>query len=124
MAISEGSIKAKNVIRPRIVDSSHVNGCSRYESLQKNVYDDPLISKKIMDYFVPVKIDLTTPLAADEDAFGIKFSFEKDCLLLFLDHNGELISDSQMKKLSFDEKIDPKRFDSYLDMIKGKYELQ
>jgi thioredoxin-related protein len=124
LSLKDGLVKAKIEKRPLIVDFFYGKGCPRCESLQKNVYNDPLISKKIMNYFVPVKIDLTRPLTAEEDAFGKKFDYKNDCLLLFLDHNGELISDTKGKRLCFVDKVDPEWFDSYLDMIIKKYELK
>ena len=124
LPLKDGLIKAKNEKRPLIVDFYYGKGCPRCESLQKNVYNDPLISKKIMDYFVPVKIDLTKPRTAQEDALGNKFDYKNDCLLLFLDHNGELISDTKGKRLCFIDKVDPEWIDSYLDMIMKKYELK
>jgi thioredoxin-related protein len=123
LSLKDGLIKAKIEKRPLIVDFFYGKGCPRCESLQKNVYNDPLISKKIMNYFVPVKIDLTRPLTAEEDALGKKFDYKNECLLLFLDHNGELISDTKGKKLCFVDNVDPEWFNSYLDMIMKKYEL-
>jgi thioredoxin-related protein len=124
LSLKDGLIKAKIEKRPLIVDFFYGKGCPRCESLQKNVYNDPMISKKIMNYFVPVKIDLTKPLTAQEDALGKKFEYKNDCLLLFLDHNGELISDTKGKRLCFVDKVDPEWFDSYLDMIMKKYEVK
>ena len=124
LSLKDGLVKAKIEKRPLIVDFFYGKGCPRCESLQKNVYDDPLISKKIMTYFVPVKVDLTRPLTAQEDAFGKKFDYKNECLLLFLDHNGELINDTKGKRLCFADKVDSEWFDSYLDMIMKKYELK
>jgi thioredoxin-related protein len=124
LSLKDGLVKAKIEKRPLIVDFFYGKGCPRCESLQKNVYNDPLISKKIMNYFVPVKVDLTRPLTAQEDDLGKKFDYKKDCLLLFLDHNGELISDTKGKRLCFVDKVDPEWFNSYLDMIMKKYELK
>jgi hypothetical protein len=74
-----------------------------------------------MDDFIPIKIDLTKPLLAEEEAFGNKFEFKHDCLLLFLDHNGEVISDPGGKRLCFIDSLDPEWFVGYLDMIKNSY---
>jgi thioredoxin-related protein len=124
MSLKDGLVKAKIEKRPLIVDFFYGKGCSRCESLQKNVYHDPSISKKIVNSFVPVRIDLNKPLTAQEDALGKKFEYKNDCLLLFLDPNGELIHDANGKKLSFVDTLDPKSFDAYLDMIMKQYELR
>jgi thioredoxin-related protein len=124
LTLNDGLTKAKIEKRPLIVDFFYGKGCSRCESLQKNVYNDPSIAKKIVNSFVPVRIDLNKPLTAQEDALGKKFEYKNDCLLLFLDPNGELIHDANGKKLSFVDTLDPKWFDSYLDMIIKKYEMK
>ena len=122
LSLKEGFAKAKIEKKPSIVDFFFGKGCPRCEKLQKYVYDDPIISKKIMDDFVPIRIDLTKPLTKEEDALGKKFDYKMDCLLLFLDHNGEVISDSKGKRLCFVDNVDPEWFVSYLDMIKKQYE--
>ena len=61
LTLKDGLVKAKIEKRPLIVDFFYGKGCPRCESLQKNVYNDPMISKKIMNNFVPVKIDLAEP---------------------------------------------------------------
>ena len=121
-SMQEGFAKAKIEKKPLIVDFFYGKGCPRCEKLQKYVYSDPIISKKIMDDFVPIRIDLTKPLTEEEDALGKKFDYKMDCLLLFLDHNGEVISDSKGKRLCFVDNVEPEWFVSYLDMIKKKYE--
>ena len=121
-SLKDGMEKTKNEKKPMIVDFFYGKGCPRCEKLQKNVYDDPIISKKINDDFVPIRIDLTKPLSAEEDALGKKYEYKMDCLLLFLDQNGELISDPKGKRLCFIDNVDPEVFVSYLDMIKKKYD--
>jgi thioredoxin-related protein len=121
-SLQEGFAKAKSEKKPCIVDFFYGKGCPRCEKLQKFVYDDPVIAKKIMDDFVPIRIDLTKPLSAEEEALGKKFDYKMDCLLLFLDHNGEVLTDTQGKRLCFIDSVDPEWFVSYLDTIKKKYE--
>ena len=121
LSLKEGFAKAKLEKKPCIVDFFYGKGCPRCEKLQKYVYDDPIIAKKIMDDFVPIRIDLTKPLTEEEDALGKKFDYKMDCLLLFLDHNGEVISDPKGKRLCFIDNVDPEWFVSYLDMIKSSY---
>ena len=121
-SLKDGFAKAKLEKKPSIVDFFYGKGCPRCEKLQKYVYDDPIISKKIMDDFVPIRIDLTKPLTKEEDALGKKFDYKMDCLLLFLDYTGEVISDSKGKRLCFVDNVEPEWFVSYLDMIKKNYE--
>ena len=120
-SLKDGMEKAKQEKKPSIVDFWYGEECPRCARLQKEVYSDPLISKKIMDDFVPIKVDLTKDLTEEEEALGNKFDFKHDCLLLFLDHNAEVISDTQGKRLCFMDSVDPEWFVAYLDMIKRSY---
>ena len=121
-SLKDGFAKAKLEKKPSIVDFFYGKGCPRCEKLQKYVYDDTTIAKKINDDFVPIRIDLTKPLTSEEDALGKKFDYKMDCLLLFLDYNGDVISDSKGKRLCFVDNVEPEWFVSYLDMIKKNYE--
>jgi thioredoxin-related protein len=118
--LKEGMEKAKAEKKPMIVDFYYGKGCPSCEFLQREIYDNPPIAKRIMDEFVPIKVDLTKPLSAEEEKLGDKYEFKKDCLLLFLDHNGELIKDQSGKKLRFPDKIYPEEFVQYMDMIKAR----
>ena len=119
--LKTGLEKAKSEKKPVIVDFFYGKGCPRCEFLQKEVYDNPAIAKKIMDDFVPIKVDLTKPLTSDEEKLGEKYDYKKDCLLIFLDPENNLIKDQSGKKLCFIDKVDADEFIRYLDMIKAKY---
>jgi len=117
-SLKEGTAKARAEKKPVIVDFFYGKGCPRCEFLQKEVYGNPAIAKKIMDDFVPIMVDLTKPLSADEEKLGEKYEYKKDCLLIFLDTENNLIKDSKGRKLCFVDKVDPEEFIGYLDMIK------
>ena len=121
MSLKDGMAKAKTEKKPVLLDFFYGKGCPRCEFLQKQVYEDPAISKKIMDDFIPIRVDLTKPLSDDEEKLGEKYEFKHDCLLLFLDENGEILKDTLGKRLCFVDKVDPEWFISYLDMAKAKY---
>lgn len=116
--LKEGMEKAKAEKKPMIVDFFFGKGCPRCEALQKGVYDNPAISQKIMDDFVPIKVDLTKKLSPEEEKLGNQYDFKNDCLLLFLDAQGTIIKDPSGKKLCFTENVEPEWFIKYLDMIK------
>ena len=118
-SIKEGTAKAKVEKKPMIVDFFFGKGCPRCEKLQKNVYDNAEISKKIMDDFVPVRVDLSKKLTPEEKAFGDKFEFKEDCLLLFLDYNGNVIAGPGGLRLCFVDNVEPAFFIEYLEFIKG-----
>lgn len=120
ITLKEGTEKARLEKKPMIVDFFFGKGCPRCELLEKNVYSDPAIAGKIMADFVPVRVDLTKPLTKEEEALGDKFDYKKDCLLVFLDPEGEVFTDKAGKRLCFIDKVDPEWFVEYLDTIREK----
>ncbi|MDI6801446.1 MAG: thioredoxin family protein [Thermodesulfovibrionales bacterium] len=122
--LKKGMEKAKADKKPIIVDFFFGKGCPRCEILQKTVYDNPSIGKRIMDEFIPVRVDLTKKLTSEEERLGTQYDFKNDCLLLFLDHNGNVIKDPAGRKLCFVDAIEPEWFMKYLDLIKESYKKQ
>jgi thiol-disulfide isomerase/thioredoxin len=120
-SLKEGTEKAINEKKPTIVDFWFGVECPRCVRLQEDVYNNPIIAKKIMADFIPIRIDLSKPLSPEEEPLGEKFDYKSECLLIFLDHEGEVLSDSQGKRLCFIDTVDPDWFVSYLDMVKNSY---
>lgn len=121
LSLKEGMEKAKKEKKPSIVDFWYGVECPRCARLQRDVYSDPMITKKIMADFIPIRIDISKPLTEEEEALGNKFDYKHECLLLFLDHEGEVLSDTQGGRLCFADSVAPEWFVSYLDMIKQSY---
>ena len=121
VSLKDGMEKAKALKKPMIVDFYFGKGCARCEALQKGVYDNPSIARKIMADFIPIKIDLTKKLSDEERKLGNQYDFKNDCLLLFLDNNGTIIRDPGGKSLCFVSTVEPQWFVKYLDMIKARY---
>jgi thioredoxin-related protein len=120
-SLRDGEERARAEKKPMIVDFYFGKGCPRCEALQKNVYDDPSIAEKIQRDFVPIRIDLTKKLTKEEKKLGERYDYKNDCLLLFLDHNGNILNDPQGKSLCFVDAVDPEWFTEYLDMIKAAF---
>ncbi|MGC2064112.1 MAG: thioredoxin family protein [Thermodesulfovibrionales bacterium] len=119
--LHDGIIRAKAEKKAMIVDFFYNMDCPRCAKLQKEVYENPAIAKKIMDEFIPIRVDLTKKLTKDEEQLGEKYDYKKDCLLIFLDYDNNLIKDQTGKKLCFIDKVDPDEFIQYLDHIKKTY---
>ncbi len=117
--LAEGQLKSKAEGKPVIVDFFFGKGCPRCEFLEKEVYRNPSIAKKIMEDFIPIRIDLTKKLSKEEKELGEKYEFKNDCLLIFLDRSGNLVKDATGKKLCFIDKVDPDEFIKYLDTVKS-----
>ncbi len=119
--LDEGTQKAKVEKKPMIIDFFYGKGCPRCEFLQREVYDNPSIAGKIMADFIPIRVDLTGKLTEGEESLGKQYDFKNDCLLLFLDHEGNIIKQPDGSRLCFIDKVDPEWFIQYLDMVKAWY---
>jgi thioredoxin-related protein len=117
--LRDGMSKAGVEKKPVVLDFFYGKGCPRCEFLEKEVYNNPMIAKKIMEDFVPIRIDLNKKLSAEEQSLGEKYNFKNDCLLIFLDAKGDLVKEAG-KKLCFIDKVDPQEFIKYLDMAKAQ----
>ncbi len=117
--LTEGQAKSKTEGKPVILDFFYGKGCPRCEFLEKEVYSNPKIAKKIMDDFIPIRIDLSKKLSPEEQSLGEKYAFKNDCLLVFLDLKGEIMKGTGGKKLCFVDKVEPDEFIKYLDTVKS-----
>ncbi len=121
MTLDEGRSRAATEHKPMIVDFFYGKGCSRCENLEKKVYQNSDIAKRISDDFIPVRVDLTKKLSEEETALGNQYNFKNDCLLIFLDDKGNIIKGPGEKNLCFAREIEPEQFNQYLDMIEEGY---
>jgi len=120
LSLKEGMEKARIEKKPILVDFGVAMGCPRCKFLQKNVYSKDEIVRKINSDFVPIFIDLSKKLTPEEKALGEKYTFKEDCLLLFLDYNGNVIKDPDAGLMLFADRIEPDVFIKYLDSVKNR----
>ncbi|HAK89617.1 MAG: hypothetical protein A2077_06135 [Nitrospirae bacterium GWC2_46_6] len=129
LTLKEGTEKAQIEKKPMIVDFFYGKGCPRCELLQKIAYDNPSIAEKLIKDFIPVRVDLTKALSKEEEMLGNQYDFKNECLLLFLDHNGNIIKDPGGKKFCFIDAKEPhwlsqleaEWFIKYLDSVLSNY---
>ncbi|RJQ40681.1 MAG: thioredoxin family protein [Nitrospiraceae bacterium] len=119
-SLKEGKERAMAEKKPMLVDFAVAKGCPRCDFLQKNVYSKDEIVKKINSDFVPIFIDLSKKLSPEEKVLGEKYDFKNDCLLLFLDYNGNVIKEPEAGQMCFADKIEPEVFIKYLDGVKNR----
>ena len=120
LSLSDGMAKAKAEKRPVIVDFFYSKDCPRCAKLEQDIYKNQKIAEKINREFVPIFIDLTKPLSREEEELGSKFDYKKDCLMLFLDYDMNILKDPSGKKMCFVDHVDADVFNGYLDMIKAQ----
>ena len=63
--LKDGMAKATSEKKPVVLDFFYGKGCPRCEFLEKEVYSNPTIAKKIMEDFVPIRIDLKKKLSPE-----------------------------------------------------------
>lgn len=119
--LSEGLVAAKAQNKPLVVDFYTPEECARCRAMEKYVYSVPEIIRKLNTEFIPVRVDLSKPLTAQERALGEKYDYKNDCLLLFLDPQGEVI-ELEGQKLCFVDYVPPEWFLRYLQ--EGKRHLK
>ena len=120
-SLEEGLSLSETLKKPLLVDFGVEEGCHRCAFMQKNIYGDDEILEKINTDFLPVFIDLSKPLSSREVALGEKYDFKHDCLLLFLNHKGEVIHNPEGMEMCFAGKIEPEVFIDYLEYIIKMY---
>ncbi len=119
-SLEEGKVLAKRLNRPCVVDFHFSRGCPRCEKLEKYVYSNREIIHKLNTEFIPIRIELSGELTPEEKALGERFKYNNECLLLFMDPEGNVIKDPSGKNLCFVDYIEPEWFIRYLDMAKQR----
>jgi len=115
--LAEGRAIALREKKPMLVDFAVPENCSRCTFLQNNVYNRDEIVAKINGDFIPIWCDLSGDLTPEEMKLGEAFDYKDDCLLLFLDHRGEIIKDPEGVNMCFPDKVEPQVFIDYLDYV-------
>lgn len=112
--LAEGKSLASAQGKPLLVDYYVPSGCSRCETMDRQVWSNPEISAQVNEGFVPVRVNLTQPLTDDERELGARYDFHFDCLLLFLDSEGKVLEKTGGGRMCFADFVDPKWF---LDLL-------
>lgn len=110
--------------KPMLVDFYVPEGCDRCERMDRDLWGNPEIARRVNEGFVPVRIDLTRNLTREEIALGRKYDYKYDCLLLFLDHTGEAIEDAGGGRMCFAEFVSTDWFLGHLERALAAASLQ
>jgi hypothetical protein len=117
-SLKEGREQAIKERKPMFIDFFYGKGCPRCEQMEKELYENPEIAKRIMTDFIPIRIDLTGRLTEEEEALGNLYDFKHDCLLLILDPEGKPITTKGGIRLCFVDALRIGDFLRYLEEIK------
>ena len=114
-SLAEGKELAWVQEKPMLVDFYVPEGCDRCESMVQEVYGNEEIAGLINERFVPVRINLAGNMSREEAELGRKYDYQYECLLLFLDHAGEVIEKAGGGRMCFAEFVKPEWFKEYLN---------
>jgi thioredoxin-related protein len=112
--LEEGKNEAKGKGMPVLIDFFFGAKCMRCDYFEKTLYSDPEVADAINKEFIPVRVYLNLPLTEDETALLKKLSPQKECVLAFLDQNGEVISDENGQPISSMEVLNKEQYLSYM----------
>ena len=118
--LAEGKVEAREKGMPILIDFYFGEGCHRCMVLDREVYNNQQIAELINRDFVPVRIDLSKTLTADEKALEDNFATGGECLLGFLDKNGKLVKTQKGKNLCTMNMISREEFITYLEHAKKR----
>lgn len=85
---------------PVLVDFFYGSECMRCLAVQKDVYDDSEIINLIAKDFIPVRVWLSMEMSQQEEALSQKLNNNGECILAFLDAQGNVIKNVQGKDIS------------------------
>lgn len=119
-SLSEGRKKAQIEKKPIVVDFYTDHSCPRCAEMERHVYGNPEIARKLNSEFIPVRIDLGRELEFEEKMLGERYGYREDCLLLFLDRNEKVVKDSAGKEMCFASFIAPDKFLDYMEAARKK----
>ena len=115
-SLKEGIAAAGRTGKPCLVDFFYGPQCPRCRVFIDSIYSDPAIAARIERDFVPVRIDLTSPLIPEETRLSEEMETGGECMLLFLDSRGRPIRRSRdSAPICSMEAMDKKEFTAILD---------
>jgi len=112
--LEEGKKEAKEKGMPVLIDFFFGAKCMRCDYFEKKLYSDPEVADAINKDFIPVRVYLSQPLSEEETALMKKLSPQEECVLAFLDQNGEIISDKNGQPISSMEVLNREQYLSYM----------
>lgn len=118
-SLEEGRKLARLEGKPMIVDFYTMHECPRCRIMDQT-YKDPVIASRLNSEFIPIRVELSRALTDEEHELGKKYDYNFDCLLLFLDSEGNILEDSFGKRMCFTRDLDPEWFNRYLDTVSEK----
>ena len=113
-SLEEGKIEAKEKGMPVLIDFYVGMNCPRCEYLEHSVYTDPEFAEAVNRDFIPVRVNLNMGRTEDEAALLWKLSPKQECVLAFLDKDGQIVTDEKGQPISSLDKLNKEQYLSYM----------
>lgn len=116
--LEKGKLDALESNKPILIDFYAGVGveCVRCNICEKTIYSDPDLAARINKDFIPVRIDKSyNPTFSEVNLVG-KLSPSGECILAFLDAQGNIVTDEKGNHISTQNAMNKEEFISYLDM--------
>ncbi len=109
-SLAEGKDLAFLQEKPMMVDFYAPEGCSRCDLMARHLWGNPEIARYVEEHFVLVRVDLTGHMTREEIELGRRYDYKFDCLLIYLDYRGEVLTDAGGGRMCFADFIEPETF--------------
>ncbi len=113
--LARGKALAAERRLPCLVDFFYGPGCPRCDRFINEIYSDPGIVARIEAGFIPIRINLAAPLSVEEKSLAEKMSTGGECMLMFLDHRGEVVKREKGLALCSLESMGAREFAAILE---------
>lgn len=112
--LKNGSREAREKGMPVLIDFFYGATCMRCEYFEHTLYTDPEIAAAVNKNFIPVRVHLSRARTEAEGALLMKLSPTQECVLAFLDKNGEIITDEKDQPISSMEMLNKEQLLAYM----------
>lgn len=113
--LAQGKAEAATKGMPVLVDFYFGEECHRCLAFNKEIYSNSHVVEKIKHNFIPVRVDLTQELSANEKELDEILMTGGECMLAFLDSAGNVIKNTKGQQICTMEMISRQEFMEYLD---------
>lgn len=112
--LEEGKKEAQATGKPVLIDFFVGVHCMRCEYFEYTLYTDPEIAAAVNRDFIPVRVHLNQARSEDEAALLWTLSPTQECVLAFLDKNGQIVTDETGQPVSSMEMLNKEQYFSYM----------
>ena len=117
LSLQDGLLAAAGQGKPCLVDFFYGPRCPRCRLFMDRIYSDPDIAARIERDFVPIRIDLTSPLSTLEMKLAEEMENGGECMLLFLDRRGMVIKREDASPVCSMDAMSRQEFAAILDEV-------